>query len=361
MDGNMQNLMKRGLSYVVVATDPHSKTPSGKPKRVWKDIGPVADWKVLGKAALIRKVHSTVEAIRTGKNLDGPQNFAHTFEEFMIRYVEEKKLRTAGAIRRSITNHVLPVWGSRDFASIQRTDVTKLLDKIQDKSGKVMADKVLTIVSKMCTWHQARHHDYVSPIVKGMRRSDPNARARTRILNDDEIRIIWKAAEANGAFGAFVRMALLTGQRASKLLGMKWNQLEGDVWHIPSEAREKGNGGDLVLPAQAMAVLNSDSVRKFESCQSVFTLTGRGAIDDSSAKAAFAAKLDIPHWTIHDLRRTARSLMARADVRPDVAERVVGHAIKGVEGIYNRHDYREEKADALRKLAGLIQSILVAG
>jgi integrase len=354
----MQNLMKRGNSYVVVATDPHTKTKSGNPKRVWKDIGPVADWKVLGKAALIRKVHSTVEAIRTGKNLDGPQTFAHTFEEFMIRYVDEKKLRTSGAIRRSITNHVLPVWGSRDFASIQRTDVTKLLDTVQDNAGRVMADKVLTIISKLCSWHQARHHDYVSPIVKGMRRSDPNARARTRILNDDEIRTIWKAAESNGAFGAFLRMALLTGQRATKVLNMKWDQLEGDVWHIPSEAREKGNGGDLVLPAYAVAILAG--VRRFPSCPHVFSHTGRGVIDDSSAKRSFDAKAPIAHWTIHDLRRTARSLMARANVRPDIGERVIGHAIRGAEGIYNRHDYREEKADALRKLAALIQSILVA-
>jgi integrase len=360
MEGIMQNLMKRGLSYVVVATDPHSKTPAGNPKRVWKDIGPIADWKVLGKAALVRKVHSTVEAIRTGKNLDGPQNFAHVFEEFMVRYVAEKKLRTAGAIRRSITNHVLPVWGSRDFASIQRTDVTKLLDTVQDKSGKPMADKILTVVSKMCSWHQARHHDYVSPIVKGMRRSDPNARARTRILKDDEIRIIWKAAEANGAFGAFLRMALLTGQRASKVLNMRWDQIEGNVWHIPAEAREKGNGGDLVLPQQAMDILNSDSVRRFDGCAYVFTLTGSGVLDDSSAKRSFDAKAPIAHWTLHDLRRTAKSLMSRAGVPWHSSERVLGHTIKGVEGIYDRHDYLEQKADGLRKLAGLISSILAS-
>ena len=64
------------------------------------------------------------------------------------------------------------------------------------------------------------------------------------------------------------------------------------------------------------------------------------------------------NWTIHDLRRTARSLMSRAGVRPDIAERVLGHAIKGVEGVYDRHPYREEKANALRQLAGLIDNIL---
>ena len=63
-------------------------------------------------------------------------------------------------------------------------------------------------------------------------------------------------------------------------------------------------------------------------------------------------------WTLHDLRRTARSLMSRAGVRPDIAERVLGHAIKGVEGVYDRHSYREEKAHALKALANLIENIL---
>jgi integrase len=66
----------------------------------------------------------------------------------------------------------------------------------------------------------------------------------------------------------------------------------------------------------------------------------------------------MPRWTLHDLRRTARSLMARAGVRPDVAERVMGHVIVGVEGVYDRHSYRDEKADALQRLAALIDSIV---
>jgi integrase len=66
----------------------------------------------------------------------------------------------------------------------------------------------------------------------------------------------------------------------------------------------------------------------------------------------------ITGWTLHDCRRTARSLLSRAGVRPDVAERVLGHVMGGVEGVYDRHSYREEKAHALRMLAGLIENIL---
>jgi integrase len=342
----MRNLIERDGSYVVVST-----APGGK--RIWKSIGAISEWKGR-KRELEDKVREVREAIKKGKSLDGPETFERVFANFMTRYVEEKGLITAKDIRRNVKNHVLPVWGSRDFASINRGDVAKLLDKVTDKAGPVMADKVLTHVSKICNWHATRNHDYVSPIIRGMRRSDPHARARKRILTDEEIRTLWQAAETNGAFGALVRMALLTGQRAGKLQHMKWEHIRDGVWFMPQAKREKGVGGDLLLPAEAIAIL--DSLPRFASCPYVFT-NGRVPLDDG-AKVAFAAKVNIAHWVIHDLRRTAKSLMARAGVRPDISERVLGHVIKGVEGIYDRHEYRQEKADALRKLAGLIAMIV---
>jgi integrase len=66
----------------------------------------------------------------------------------------------------------------------------------------------------------------------------------------------------------------------------------------------------------------------------------------------------LPNWTLHDLRRTAKALMVRAGVRPDISERVLGHVIVGVEGTYDRHSYAEEKRDALEKLAAMVGHIL---
>jgi integrase len=63
-------------------------------------------------------------------------------------------------------------------------------------------------------------------------------------------------------------------------------------------------------------------------------------------------------WTVHDLRRSCSSLLSRARVSTEVAERVLGHRIRGVEQIYNRHEYFEEKSHALATLAQLIESIL---
>ena len=79
---------------------------------------------------------------------------------------------------------------------------------------------------------------------------------------------------------------------------------------------------------------------------------------EKSIRALEEAKLPLEPFTVHDLRRTARSLLSRADVRPDISERVLGHTIAGVEGIYDRHRYDAEKAVALNKLAALIDGIV---
>ena len=259
-------------------------------------------------------------------------------------------------IKSYLNRIVIPAWGGREFITIKRSDVAKLLDDVEDKSGVIAADYVLSIVRGICNWYATRCDDYSSPVVKGMRRSNSKARARARILEDDELRVLWAAAETNGVFGAFVRVALLTGQRREKIVGMRWQDIVDGEWRIPASDREKNTAVSLVLPQTALDIIAAQP--RFAGNPFVFAGIGGGHIGGvSKRKAAFDKQTGVVGWTIHDLRRTARSLMSRADVRPDIAERVLGHAIKGVEGVYDRHSYREEKAHALRQLAGLIDNI----
>ena len=80
--------------------------------------------------------------------------------------------------------------------------------------------------------------------------------ARERILSDDELRQIWLAAEQGGEFGSLIQLALLTGQRLDKLVEMRWADISANgVWTVPVADREKGAGGELVLPEMALAVL----------------------------------------------------------------------------------------------------------
>ncbi len=140
---------------------------------------------------------------------------------------------------------------------------------------------------------------------------------------------------------------------------MRWVDLHDTEWHMPSANREKGTGGVLVLPPMVVAIIQSQP----RFADNPFVFAGRGSKQLNSfseRKAALDAKLpeQTPKWVLHDLRRSAKSLMSRAGVRPDLSERVLGHVIGGIEGVYDRHSYLEEKADALEKLAGLIGIIV---
>ena len=174
------------------------------------------------------------------------------------------------------------------------------------------------------------------------------------------MRRVWHAAADAGAFGSFIRLLLLTAQRRDKVLTMHWSDIDaGGVWTIRREAREKGNAGALKLPDVALAIIHAQP--RFAGNEFVLAGgRGRRAFNLSGLKTDFDQACGVQGWRLHDLRRTARSLMSRAGVPREHAERVLGHVIGGVEGVYDRHAYLNEKAVALAKLAALVERI-VAG
>lgn len=342
-------------SFVAVASNPYGK-------QIWATIGGTD---VLKIEEAREKARAAIRRIRDGlpafeEPTTKPQTFKDVAEQWLKRHVQAKGLRSESELRRFLMQYIYPAWEHRPFLAIRRTDVATLLDHIEDTYGARAADHVLATVRGIANWYAARSDDYMSPVTRGMRRWNQTEQARNRVLSDEELTAVWKAAEANGTFGAFIRLALLTAQRRDKVAAMRWADVSVDgVWTIPSEAREKGTAGELKLPLLAL-----DIIRKQPRLgENPHVLAGRGnaAINGfSKAKLAFDGKLPpgIPPWTIHDLRRSARSLMSRAGVASEIAERVLGHTIPGVEGIYDRHEYFDEKADALARLAALIEGIV---
>ena len=223
-----------------------TRSPSGKQK--WITLA-AAD--VYSIAEAREKARDAIKATREGKSQAGPEAFETVANDWLKRHAEAKKLIRGEAFRRTINLHLIPAWQGRDFASIRRGDVAKLLDKIEDSSGPVAADYTLAIARMIFNWYATRHDDYASPIVKGMNRTNPKERARDRTLNDDELRQVWQVAESNGMFGAFVRVALLTGQRREKLLGMRWEDIKDGEWCIPPRSARRGRG--LLGTAQSSA------------------------------------------------------------------------------------------------------------
>jgi hypothetical protein len=97
-----------------------------------------------------------------------------------------KNLRSAALYRRTLERLVLPEFRDKPIGEIRRSNIASLLDDIVEQNGEVMADLTLAIVRRVFTWHAARDDHFVSPLTKGMARSKPSERARSRILNDDE-------------------------------------------------------------------------------------------------------------------------------------------------------------------------------
>src|SRR5262249_27802750 len=270
-------------------------------------------------------------------------------EEYIRR--EGKRLRSLDWRKGVLERHVYPTLGHRAIAEIQRSEIVRLLDKIEDRSGATMADRTLAVVRKIMNWHAARSDEFRSPIVKGMARTKPGELARERVLTDDELRKIW--AINNGVFGSFIRFLLLTGARRNEASEMTWDEIEGDDWTLPA-ARNKTKV-DLVRPLSKAA----QDVLPTRQGKYVFTTDGVTPISGfSKFKAAFDKASGTDGWTLHDLRRSARSLMSRAGVPSDHAERCLGHVIGGVRGVYDRHEYHREKQRAFEMLAALIEQIV---
>jgi integrase len=340
-------------AFTVITRDPYGK-------QKWVKVGSTAEMSI---AAAREKARAVIARVGQGLNPFEPRpiepdTVADVFEEYLKRHVEARKLRTRAEMRRLLVVYVLPRWRDRPFAGIRRSDVARLLDAVEDAHGPWMADAVLTQLRSVASWYAGRNDDYQPPFTRNMRRVPEEARRRARVLDDGELRKVWAAAECAGAYGALIKFLLLTGVRLGKALALRWADIAPDgVWTLPTAPREKGNPGTLSLPPAALAVIYAqprfvDNTRVFAGRGSL-PLTGLGR-----AKAAFDKVCGVHGWTLHDCRRTARSLMSRAGVPSEHAERVLGHVVSGIEGTYDRYSYAREKADALRKLAALIETIV---
>lgn len=337
-------------SYCAVA-----RNPAGK--QIWTTISPTDSLDIADARVRAREI---MRRVRDGLPATEPkgETFGVVAQTWLVRHVEKNELRSAGEIKRLLDKYVLPTWSDLQFVSIRRSDVTALLDHIEDDHGARQADYCLAVIRGLMNWTAARRDDYAVPIAKGMRRQSASAQARDRVLTDEEIKRVWETADQCGAFGAMVKVALLTAQRREKVASMKWSDIDADgVWDIPRAPREKSAGGALALPDTARQIIEAQP--RLANNQFVFAGRGDGAINGFSKMKARLDRLSgVSGWTVHDLRRTARSLMSRAGVPARDSERVLGHALVGVEGTYDRHGYDDEKANALARLAALIEAIV---
>jgi len=249
---------------------------------------------------------------------------------------------------------------------LRRRDIVEMLDRIEDENGPVMADRTLAHVRKCFNWWMVQDEDFKSPVVRGMARTKPSERERERVLADDEIRDVWAALElvkGPACFAAYVKTLLLTMTRRNEASDMHADELDGDVWVIPASRYKNKQDHAIPLSDAAQKTFPSGKGFLFSTTDGKKAFSGfskaKVELDRQIAKIRKAeGRAKLARWTLHDLRRTGRTLMSRAGVPDDHAERAMGHKIGGVRGTYDRYAYLDEKRRAFEALAGLVALIL---
>jgi integrase len=289
--------------------------------------------------------------------------------------------RTVEEYRRQLAR-LKAAWQGRMIADIGKGDVLDLLDELVEDGKPVEANRTYALARKLFGWCAMRDIISVSPVAGIHAPSEETPSDRT--LTDDEIRLLWPAFGKLGyPFGPWARLLLLTGQRREAVATMRWQDvdLEAKVWRM----RQKGDRA-LLVPLVPAAVEIIESLPRLKG-PFVFTTgntrkrRGTAAADPAptpiSGYSAAKRRVDklvadaiaeraketsdkpepMAHWRWHDLRRTLRTNLSRLKVQRHIAELVIGHAVGGIEAVYDVWEYQDEKRDALERWATFLTGL----
>jgi len=277
-------------------------------------------------------------------------------------------------IARMIKTDILPALGASTLLrDISRRDVIKLIDS----KPRGTARSIFAILRPFLKWCVEREVITKSPI-EGLSPPDP-FEARDRVLDDEEILLVWNAASATAyPWGPFYKLLLLTAQRRDEVAGMEWTELNLDKreWIIPGARTKNGKEHLVHLSPMALDILASlrTKARKDENgkltSRYVFTTTYESHISGySRAKQFLAAKIvklndgaEIPCWRVHDIRRSVATGLGALKVPPHIVERILNHVSGvngGIVGVYQRFEYAEERKQALIAWANHINELVL--
>ena len=293
-----------------------------------------------------------------------------TFEKIAERFIEEyakpnTKENTWYGYERNLIREVVPVWRGRSVESITRRDVKELLSGIVARGTPVLANRVLSVVRLMFGWCLDEDIIEASPIGR-MKAPGGKEHSRTRVLSDAEIRALWRASDRlTYPFGPFWKLLLLSGQREGDVAQASWREFDParSVWTIPP-LRHKSGLPHLVPLTPAIADLLS-ALPRFADGEFLFSTTGGARPISGFTKVK--QRMDeliaeetgnVDHWVIHDVRRTMRTRLSALHIKREVAELLIGHGRKGIEKVYDLHEFLDEMREALAAWGRLVDSIV---
>jgi len=284
---------------------------------------------------------------------------------FIERYAKGRN-KTWEETERQIARDILPSWGRRPISSITPRDAVALLDGIVDRGAPVAANRVLAAGRKMFNW--ARERSLITSSPFDHVKAPTKEKSRDRTPDDFELSLILRASTTLGlVFGAFIKLLAYTGQRRDEVAQVPWSELNADLtlWTLPPDRTKNDLPHTVPLTPEVKAIL--DALPR--TSEFVLTTNGRTPISGySKCKIALDAAIaelnggkPIPAWHIHDLRRSVASGMAKLGIQLPVVEKIINHTsgtFGGVQGIYQRHEFRAEKRAALELWAKHLTSLV---
>jgi integrase len=289
-------------------------------------------------------------------------------ESYLAKHVRPN-LRSAAAVERRFTKNLTPIIGNLALADLHKRQINSVVDPILGRSKPVEAARCFEDMRAMFRWAVARGDLDHSPM-EGMRKPG-GAKARERVLGDDEINQLWsglvEALPRSRACQRIIKLCLLTAQRVGEISGMSRAELDlkARLWMIPGSRTKNKHKHTVPLSEAAVAVIK-DAMADAGDGDFLFPdAEGQGALPAHAvAKTITKAqdRLGLDHWTAHDLRRTAVSNMAALGVPPIVLGHVINHRSVTKAGVtlavYAQYDYGKEKRQGLElwaeRLAGIV-------
>lgn len=298
----------------------------------------------------------------------------------------EKRLKHPQIPRRVYENDLAPRFGELSLNRVSPLDIRHAIEAITASGRPTVANDALGYCKQLF------RHGIRLDLIKSnpadaftVHHAGGVEQSRSRALSIDELKTVFQVFRDNS--DQFTRenylaaaLLLVLGVRKGELIAAKWNEFSdgGKLWNIPEERSKTGVAITIPLPSVATDWLQELHMR---ACGSEYVFPARraskrrGYISDDTLNHALAklfglkvrpgeppanklGEAGIEHFTIHDLRRTCRSLLAGAGVAGHVAERCLNHKLKGVEGIYDRYDYLDERREALQKIADQLTPII---
>jgi len=311
-------------------------------KRQLKTIGRYPDVKLADARREAKRVQSDLTLISTNK----PRlsiNFADARKKFLLDCESRNKPRTVQDYRRLLNRHFK---FRKDIDQLTRQDIMSVIRNLSSTPSESQpAHVAIRTMFNWCVRHGFVDH---SPVPSISHKSEP----RNRLLSEDELRAVYQRATEYGfPYGPIVQLLILTGQRRGEIAGLRWSWIQDDEIVFPRGFTKNKREHRIPIGKQTLELLNSLP----EGPDLIFPsrISGEKPFNGwGKAKQTFDEEIDVFNYTLHDLRRTYSSSMAKLGVPIHVTEKLLNHVsgtVSGIAAVYNRHTYMEEMRDAVMR------------